>query len=230
MTEDGCDHIEFLGSFDALHDPRQQAKVLYPLPEILLLCLCAVIGCCDTWVEVALYGQHKLEFLRRFLPFKHGTPSHDHQLGNVFARLDAQQFQSCFIAWVERFTAAVRGVVAVDGKTMRRSFDRAAEQGPIHMISAWSSQQRLVLGQCKVADKSNEITAFPQLLQLLELHGAVVTIDAMGCQREIAAQIVAQQADHVLGLKGNQGTLHDDVALLFDETTGRLRPDPDHGA
>ena len=143
-------------------------------------------------------------------------PKHD-QLGNVFARLDAQQFQSCFIAWVERFTTAVRGVVAVDGKTLRRSFDRAAKQGPIHMISAWSSQQRLVLGQCKVANKSNEITAIPELLKLLELHGAVVTIDAMGCQRTIAAQIIDQKADYVFGLKGNQGTLHEDVALLFDE-------------
>ena len=216
MTDGGSDHIEFLGSFEALDDPRQQAKVLYPLPEILLLCLCAVLGGADSWVDVALYGQHKLEFLRRLLPFAHGVPSHD-QLGNVFARLDAQQFQSCFIAWVERFTTAVRGVVAVDGKTLRRSFDRAAKQGPIHMISAWSSQQRLVLGQCKVANKSNEITAIPELLQLLELHGAVVTIDAMGCQRTIAAQIIDQKADYVFGLKGNQGTLHKDVALLFDE-------------
>ena len=216
MTDGGSDHIEFLGSFEALDDTRQQAKVLYPLPEILLLCLCAVLGGADSWVDVALYGQHKLGFLRRLLPFAHGVPSHD-QLGNVFARLDAQQFQSCFIAWVERFTTAVRGVVAVDGKTLRRSFDRAAKQGPIHMISAWSSQQRLVLGQCKVANKSNEITAIPELLQLLELHGAVVTIDAMGCQRTIAAQIIDQNADYVFGLKGNQGTLHKDVALLFDE-------------
>ena len=108
MTDGSCHHIEFLGSFGALHDPRQQAKVLYPLPEILLLCLCAVLGGADSWVEVALYGQHKLAFLRRFLPYEHGVPSHD-QLGNVFARLDAQQFQSCFIAWVERFAAAVRG-------------------------------------------------------------------------------------------------------------------------
>ena len=195
MTDGGSDHIEFLGSFEALDDTRQQAKVLYPLPEILLLCLCAVLGGADSWVEVALYGQRKLGFLRRFFPFAHGVPSHD-QLGNVFARLDAQQFQSCFIAWVERFTTAVRGVVAVDGKTLRRSFDRAAKQGPIHMISAWSSQQRLVLGQCKVANKSNEITAIPELLQLLELHGAVVTIDAMGCQRTIAAQIIDQKGKH----------------------------------
>ena len=188
-------YTQFLGSFEALDDTRQQAKVLYPLPEILLLCLCAVLGGADSWVDVALYGQHKLGFLRRLLPFAHGVPSHD-QLGNVFARLDPQQFQSCFIAWVERFTTAVRGVVAVDGKTLRRSFDRAAEQGPIHMISAWSSQQRLVLGQCKVADKSNEITAIPELLQLLELHGAVVTIDAMGCQRTIAAQIIDQNGKY----------------------------------
>ena len=118
---------------------------------------------------------------------------------------------------MERFAAAVRGVVAVDGKTLRRSFERAAEQGPIYMISAWSSQQRLVLGQRKAADKSNEITAIPELSQLLELHGAVVTIDATGCQREIGAQIIAQKANYVLVLKGNQGTLHDAVVLLFDE-------------
>ncbi len=208
--------IEFLDSFADLDDPRQQAKVLYPLEEILLLCLCAVLSGADCWVDVALYGRQRLAFLRRFLPFKHGVPSHD-QLGIVFAKLDAKQFQSCFIGWVERFTTAVRGVVAVDGKTMRRSFDRAAGQGPIHMISAWSARQRLVLGQRKVDRKSNEITAIPKLLELLELRGAVLTLDALGTQRAIAAQIVAQEADYVLGLKGNQGTLHEEVALLFDE-------------
>ena len=221
MTEGSDQPIEFLKSFADLDDPRQQAKVLYPLEEILLLCLCAVISGADCWVEVALYGQQRLAFLRRFLPFKHGVPSHD-QLGLVFARLDAEQFQSCFIAWVERFTTALRGVVAIDGKTLRRSFDHAAGQGPIQMISAWSSRQRLVLGQRQVAEKSNEITAIPKLLELLELQGAVVTLDAMGCQRAIAAQIVAQEADYVLGLKGNQGTLHEDVALLFDEQQGGL--------
>ena len=221
MTEGSDQPIEFLKSFADLDDPRQQAKVLYPLEEILLRCLCAVISGADCWVEVALYGQQRLAFLRRFLPFKHGVPSHD-QLGLVFARLDAEQFQSCFIAWVERFTTALRGVVAIDGKTLRRSFDHAAGQGPIQMISAWSSRPRLVLGQRQVAEKSNEITAIPKLLELLELQGAVVTLDAMGCQRAIAAQIVAQEADYVLGLKGNQGTLHEDVALLFDEQQGGL--------
>lgn len=221
MTEGPDRSIEFLKSFANLDDPRQQAKVLYPLEEILLLCLCAVLSGADCWVEVALYGQQRLTFLRRFLPFRHGVPSHD-QLGIVFARLDAQPFQGCFIAWVERFTEAVRGVVAIDGKTLRRSFDHAAGQGPIQMISAWSERQRLVLGQQQVADKSNEITAIPKLLELLELQGAVVTLDAMGCQRAIAEQIVAQGADYVLGLKGNQGTLHEDVALLFDEQQGGL--------
>ena len=156
------------------------------------------------WVEVALYGQQRLAFLRRFLPFRHGVPSHD-QLGIVFARLDAKQFQSCFIAWVERFTATVRGVVAIDGKTLRRSFDHAAGQGPIQMISAWSTRQRLVLGQHQVAEKSNEITAIPKLLELLELQGAVVTIDAMGCQRAIAAQIVAQGRIMSWGSKAIRG-------------------------
>ena len=166
-------------------------------------------------------AKQRLAFLRRFLPFEHGVPSHD-QLGIVFARLDAQQFQRCFIAWVERFTEAVRGVVAIDGKTLRRSFDHAAGQGPIQMISAWSESQRLVLAQQQVAEKSNEITAIPKLLELLELKGAVVTLDAMGCQRAIAEQIVTRGGDYVLGLKGNQGTLHEDVALLFDEQQGGL--------
>ena len=221
MTEGPDQPIEFLKSFADLEDPRQQAKVLYPLEEILLLCLCAVISGADCWVEVALYGRQRLTFLRRFLPFRHGVPSHD-QLGIVFARLDAKQFQRCFIAWVERFTEALRGVVAIDGKTLRRSFDHAAGQGPIQMISAWSESQRLVLGQHQVSDTSNEITAIPKLLELLQLQGAVVTLDAMGCQRAIAEQIVSQGAHYVLGLKGNQGTLYEDVALFFDEKQGVL--------
>ena len=215
MTEGGSDHIEFLGSFEAHEDTRQQAKVLYPLPEILLLCLCAVLGGADSWVEVALYGRHKLEFLRRFLPFAHGVPSHD-QLGNVFATARtrssfdgvhplSRQLTWNLVACFDHGLFRCRGVVAVDGKTLRRSFDRAAEQGPIHMISAWSAQQRLVLGQCKVANKSNEITAIPELLKLLELHGAVVTIDAMGCQRTIAAQII--YPDSPMSAKESSGIL-----------------------
>ncbi len=212
--------LEFLEHFSDLEEPRQRAKVLYPLDEVLLLTLCAVLSGAEGWVAVALFGQKKLAFLRRFLPFAQGAPSHD-QLGLIFAALDAAQFQHCFIAWSSALTEAVKGVVAVDGKTLRRSFDRAGAQGAIHMISAWSSGRRMVLGQRGVDDKSNEITAIPQLLDLLTLNGVIVTIDAMGCQKEIAAKIVDKKADNVLGLKGNQGTLRDDVEVLFSEQAER---------
>lgn len=212
--------IDFLEHFEALEDPRQQAKVVYPLDEILFLSLCAVLSGADSWVEVAAYGERKLAFLRRFLPFASGTPSHD-QLGIVFAALDSQQFQGCFIAWVGAVKKAVKGVVAIDGKTLRRSFDKAGAKGPIHMVSAWSSAQRLVLGQRQVDDKSNEIIAIPELLDLLTLEGTIVTIDAMGCQYKIANKIIAKKADYLFGLKGNQGSLRDDVELFFNEQRAR---------
>ena len=137
--------------------------------------------------------------------------------GNLFAALDAEAFQGCFIAWVASLTKLGHDIVAIDGKTLRRSYQEGGAKAPIHMISAFSSSQRLVLGQRKVADKSNEITAIPELLDLLTVKGAIVTIDAMGCQKEIARKIVAQEADYVLALKGNQGTLNDDVELFFAE-------------
>ena len=208
--------VEFLESFEALVDPRQRGKVLYLLDEVLLLVLLGVLAGCESWVEIARFGETKLALLRRFRPFKDGTPSHD-QLGDIFAALDAEQFQSCFIAWVARLTRLAPGVIAIDGKTLRRSYQEGGAKAPIHMISAWSCGQNLVLGQMKVADKSNEIAAIPQLLDVLTVKGATITIDAMGCQREIAAKIVAKEADYVLALKGNQGTLRDDVELLFAE-------------
>ncbi len=210
----------FLSHFEALDDPRQQAKVLYPLDEVLLLVLCAVISGADNWTVIALYGEKKLDLLRRFLPFRDGTPSHD-QLGILFSRLDMEQFQQCFINWVSILHDRIEGVVAVDGKTLRRSFDTASGTSAIHMVSAWCCEQGLVLGQRKVDDKSNEITAIPQLLELLALEGAIVTIDAMGCQRAICQQIIDQKADYIIGLKGNQGTLHEDVELFFDEHDAR---------
>jgi len=220
--------VAFLEHFSGLEDRRQEKKVLYPLDEILLLTLCAVLCGGDGWVEVAAFGERKLDFLRRFRPFEHGTPSHD-QLGNVFAALDAKKFQQCFIDWVGALGKGLGGVVAVDGKTLRRSFDKAGGKGPIHMISAWSSGQRLVLGQSKVDDKSNEITAIPELLDLLTLRGAIVTIDAIGCQKDIAAKIIDKEADYVLALKGNQGTLRDDVELFFAEQKGRNFADTEAG-
>ena len=212
--------LDFLEHFSDLDDPRQSAKILYPLDEVLLLTLCAVLSGAEGWVGVALFGERKLAYLRGFLPFSHGVPSHD-QLGLIFAALDPGKFQLCFVGWAESLSKALSGVVAIDGKTLRRSFDKASGAKPVHMISAWSSAQRLVLGQRVVAKKSNEITAIPELLDLLSLKGAIVTIDAMGCQREIARHIMDAGADYVLALKGNQGTLRKDVELLFTEQAGK---------
>jgi predicted transposase YbfD/YdcC len=146
---------------------------------------------------------------------------HADQLGLIFGALDTEGFQRCFVAWTQSLAGALAGVVAIDGKTARRSFDRADNKGALHMVSAWSSAQNLVLGARATAEKSNEITAIPELLDLLALKGAIVTIDAMGCQKAIAAKIVAKGADYVFGLKGNQGTLRDDVELWFTEQSAR---------
>ena len=220
MCEDGPEGIggklDFLEHFGALEDPRQSKKVLYPLDEVLLVTLCAVLCGADGWVSVALFGRQKLDFLRRFLPFANGTPSHD-QFGLIFGALDAAAFQNCFIAWTQALSGAIAGVVAIDGKTARRSFDRAGNKGAIHVVSAWSSRHKLVLGARATEEKSNEITAIPELLDLLAIKGAIVTIDAMGCQKKIAEKIIGKGADYVLGLKGNQGTLRADAELLFTE-------------
>lgn len=212
--------VEWLEHFEELEDPRQSGKVAYPLEEMLLQCLLAVVAGAESWVEIAAFGKRKLDFLRRFAAFAQGTPSHD-QFGNLFAALDAEAFQGCFIAWVASLTKLGADIVAIDGKTLRRSYQEGGAKAPIHMISAFSSRQRMVLGQAKVASKSNEIAAIPQLLDLLTVKGAIVTIDAMGCQKEIAAKIVDKGADYVLALKGNQGTLRDDVGLFFSEQKER---------
>jgi predicted transposase YbfD/YdcC len=211
--------VVFLNHFNDLPDPRQRGKIVYPLDEVLLLTLLAVLAGADSFVEIARFGDKKLDLLRRFRPFRDGTPSHDH-LGDIFAALDAEQFHRCFVAWVASLTGVPEGVVAIDGKTVRRSGGKAGK-GAIHMVSAFAAGQRLVLGQTKVAEKSNEIVAIPRLLDLLAIEGAIVTIDAMGCQRAIARKIVEKKADYIFGLKGNQGTLRDDVELLVSEQKAR---------
>ena len=208
--------VVFLSYFKDLKDPRQQGKVSYPLDEILLLCLLAVLAGAETIVDIALFGRKKLELLRRFRPFKDGTPSHDH-LGDILAVLDAGHFQRCFVAWVAALTGTPEGVIAIDGKTSRRSYQKKGGKSPIHMVSAFAAQQRLVLGQVKVAEKSNEIVAIPKLLDMLAIEGAIVTIDAMGCQRDIAQKIIDKKADYILALKGNQGSLREDVELFVTE-------------
>jgi predicted transposase YbfD/YdcC len=208
--------IVFLDYFKGLPDPRQRGKVVYPLDEVLLFCLLAVLGGAETFVDIARFGEKKIGLLRRFRPFRDGTPSHDH-LGDIFATLDATQFQRCFVAWVTALTGAPTDVIAIDGKTLRRSYQKKGAKAPIHMVSAFAARQRLVLGQVKVAEKSNEIIAIPALLAMMAIEGSIVTIDAMGCQREIAQQILDQKADYVLALKGNQGTLREDVELFAAE-------------
>ncbi len=218
ISDGASQHIVFLEHFRELEDPRQLKKATYPLEEILLLVLCAVLSGADDWVAIALFGEQKLNFLRRFLPFENGTPSHD-QLGYVFAAIDEKQFQQCFIDWVSSLQQAIKGVVAIDGKTLRRSFDKAGKKGAIHMVSAWCSAHNLVLGQTKVNEKSNEITAIPELIDLLQIKGAIITIDAMGCQREIARKILDKKAHYIFSLKGNQGRLHADIKRFFKRST-----------
>src|ERR1700676_4443074 len=208
--------LVFLGCFADLPDPRQRGKVIYPLEEVLLLCLLAVLAGAETFVDIARFGQKKIALFRRFLPFRDGTPSHDH-LGDIFATLDASQFQRCFVAWVAGLTGAPADVIAIDGKTLRRSYQKKGAKAPIHMVSAFAARQRLVLGQVKVADKSNEIVAIPALLAMMAIEGAVVTIDAMGCQRAIAKKITDKKADYVFGLKGNQGSLRAALESLVNE-------------
>jgi len=208
--------VVFLNHFKDLPDPRQPGKIVYPLAEVLLLCLLAVLGGAETFVDIARFGEKKIDLLRRFRPFRDGTPSHDH-LGDIFATLDAAAFQRCFVAWVAAVTGAPADLIAIDGKTLRRSFQKKGAKAPIHMVSAFAARQRLVLGQVKVAEKSNEIIAIPALLDMLAIAGAIVTIDAMGCQRDIAQKILDNKADYVLALKGNQGTLREDVEVFVAE-------------
>jgi predicted transposase YbfD/YdcC len=208
--------VVFLDHFVALSDPRQRGKVIYALDEVLLLCLLAVLAGAETIVDIARFGEKKRDLLRRFRPFADGTPSHD-QLGTILATLDAQAFQQCFVAWVAAVTGAPAEVIAIDGKTSRRSFAKKGATAPLHMVSAFAARQRLVLGQLAVGEKSNEIVAIPRLLDMLAIEGAIVTIDAIGCQRAIAAKIIDKKADYVLALKANQSGLLDDVALFVAE-------------
>jgi len=211
-----CEALVFLGFFADFPDPRQPGKVIYPLQEVFLLCLLAVLAGAETVVDIARFGQKKIELLRRFLPFRDGTPSHD-QLGDILATLDATEFQRRFVAWVAKLIGVSADVIAIDGKTVRRSSHKRGGKAAIHMVSAFAARQRLVLGQVKVADKSNEIVAIPALLDMLAIEGAVVTIDAMGCQRDIARKVIDKKADYILALKGNQGSLREDVELFAAE-------------
>lgn len=207
----------FVHHFETIEDPRRQAGLRHPLIEVLFIAICAIIAGADDWVAIERFGKAKQRWFGLYLPLKHGIPSHD-TFANVFGALDPEQFSEAFIKWMQMI-ATVSGVIALDGKTIRRSFDKALGKSAIHMVSAWSSENRLILGQVKVDDKSNEITAIPRLLDLLVINGCLVTIDAMGCQTEIALQIVEQGGDYLLAVKKNHKHLYEDIEHLFKHAT-----------
>lgn len=203
--------------FETVTDPRIERTKDHLLLDILTISILAVICGADGWVGIATYGKAKESWLKTFLALPNGIPSHD-TFARVFACLDPEQLQAAFLSWVRSISRLTAGeVIAIDGKTARRSYDKGKGKGAIHMVSAWASQNRLVLGQRKVDDKSNEITAIPELLKVLDIHGCIVTIDAMGTQKSIAQQIIEQGGDYVLALKGNQGNLFEDVEQLFEQ-------------
>jgi len=202
--------------FGDIHDPRVQGRCDYPLIEIITIAICAVVAGADSWTEVETFGQNKEDWLKQFLELEHGIPSHD-TFGDVFRVIDAEEFQRSFMRWVERVFTVTKGqVIAIDGKTVRRSHDKTIGKDAIHMVSAWANSNGITLGQRKVDEKSNEITAIPELLQLLNVAGCIVTIDAMGCQKRIAQTIRDEKADYVLRVKDNQTRLHQDLADWFD--------------
>lgn len=201
--------------FAELEDPRVERAKRHSLVAVVTIALCGVICGAESWVEIAQFGQAKADWFATFLDLPHGIPSHD-TFGRVFAQLDARQFEACFADWMRAVAEVLPAqVIALDGKTVRRSHDRAAGKAALHLVSAWASATRLVLGQVAVEDKSNEITALPLLLRQLRVTGCLVTIDAMGCQTDLAEQILAQEGDYVLALKDNQPTLYEEVIDTF---------------
>jgi predicted transposase YbfD/YdcC len=202
--------------FSNLRDPRIERTKEHLLLDIVVIAICALLAGADGWVAVEAFGHAKEKWLRTFLTLPNGIPSHD-TFGRVFAALDPVEFQHSFLSWVQAVSVKLQGeIVAVDGKTLRRSHDKGSGKKAIHMVSAWATAQHLVMGQRKIDAKSNEITAIPELLKVLALEGCIVTVDALGCQTEIAETIVNQGAEYVLAVKENQGKLQEDLKDLFD--------------
>jgi predicted transposase YbfD/YdcC len=202
--------------FETITDPREKHKVKHALLEIVIMTICAVVAGCDAWYQIFHYCESKQTWFKRKLKLKlkHGIPSHD-TFERVFALINPKEMERCFFLWVKAVVKLSAGeIVSIDGKTLCSSGD--SENKAIHMVSAWASKKNLVLGQVKTDEKSNEITAIPDLIETLDLNGCTVTIDAIGCQKKIAETIVNAGADYVLGLKGNQTSLRDDVKLYFD--------------
>src|SRR5271166_3379376 len=223
----------FIACFEELDDPRTGNAALHDFYELLMIALCAVLCGGQGATHMARFAAAKEPFLRGFLKLENGLPSHD-TFSRLFRLLDPDRFRAAFQRFMARFSESVQGVVSIDGKVVRRSFDKASGKSALHMVSAWGCEQRLVLAQIATDEKSNEITAVPKLLEMLSLKGTIVTTDALNCQRDIAKQIVDQGGDYALALKGNQGTLHDDVSRYLNDpeskvSTSKPVVDADHG-
>ena len=227
-------HQVFSHYFSGMKDPRRtnRGHHLYPLEEILFLCISAVISGMDDWTSISMFGRSKLSWLRQYYPYARGIPSHD-VLGKVFAALDPVKFNECFREWIDSIAELTGGeVVAIDGKTIRGSDDKASGIAALHVVSAYASGNRLCLGQQAVSEKSNEITAIPALLKLLAVKNCIVTIDAMGCQKTIAGTIIEKEADYVLMVKDNQQELRQQVEKVFalnNKTEADITIDSGHG-
>ena len=208
------DQSLFISIFSQIKDPRVERNKDHKLIDIIALAVCASVCGADSWTGIECFGKAKEPWLRTFLGLENGIPSHD-TIGRVFALLEPGVFQACFQQWVSALQHNIKGVVAIDGKTIRRSHDSRKGKHAVHLVSAWASEMGISLGQVKVDDKSNEITAIPELLKLLQLNGCLVTIDAMGCQKEIARAVLDQGADYLLALKDNQKNLREDVEQEF---------------
>ena len=206
--------------FAGLPDPRMEGKISHKLIDIVMIAISAVLSGAESWTEIELFGQTKEEWLSSFLELPNGIPSHD-TFREVFRRLDPAEFEEHFLMWVQAVSEKIKGLIAIDGKQLRRSHDRSAGKHAIYMVSAWANENKLILGQQKVDEKTNEITAIPALLDILMLAGCIVTIDAIGCQTAIAQKIVDKDADYLLSVKKNQKTLYSDIVGVF-ETAEKL--------
>lgn len=207
----------FLDHFEDLPDPRMERQRLHSLESVLFMAVCAVICGGTSFVDMEDFGNAKLDWFSERLDMPNGVPSHD-TFQRVFSLINPEEFQRCFIDWTEAIREAVDGdIIAFDGKTLRRSFDNATGMGAIHVLNAWSSANNFCLGQMKVDGKSNEITAMPKLIRLIDIRGCVITADALNCQKDIAKEIIEAGGDYVLAVKANQPSLHDDIRLLFED-------------
>jgi len=223
-----------ISHFASIEDPRIERRKRHKLKDLFFITLCASICGADSWVAIETFGKAKEAWFTKLLSLQNGIPSHD-TFGNVFSLIDTEEFCRCFSRWVDDLRQISKlDIISIDGKCLRRSLDASSNKAAIYMVSAWSSSNQLVLGQQRVDDKSNEITAIPKLLAQLDIAGSVITIDAMGCQTKVAEEIIDGKADYMLSLKGNQGTLHDDVTCFFESEhtsppVGFESIDGDHG-